>query len=119
MTKCEPQARAHGLLDRLDDWVRSAAMRALEVAVLDQRDARIGGALDVVPSADRGGQDGCSGATAQTGLASGTSASKARKIPFAPGLTSMGDTSLQRMMPSPSITNSARSVNPSPVRYTP
>src|SRR5437870_13419624 len=89
MTKCEPQARAHRLLDRLDDRVRSAAMRALEVAVLDQRDARIGGALDVVPGAGGGGQAGCPGAAAQPRPASGPGAAHARQVPIAHRLTAV------------------------------
>ena len=67
-------------------------MRAFEVAVLAQRDRGIGGAQDVVLITDRGRQDGASGATAQTGLPSGTNASRARRIPSAPGFTSIGDT---------------------------
>src|SRR2546421_549037 len=86
------QSRSHLLLDRLDDGVRAPAVRALVIAVLDQCNGRIGWALDVVPLAHRQGQ--CCGRVApgHAGVRSPASASRARRMPSAPGLTAMGET---------------------------
>src|SRR5881628_2888025 len=110
----EPQSRSHVLLDRLDDGVRAPAVRALVIAVLDQCNSRMGWALDVVPLAHRQGQ--CCGRVApgHAGVRSPATASRARRMPSAPGLAPTGKTELQRIIPSPSMTNNARSLNPSP-----
>src|SRR3989441_4558725 len=48
----EAQIRSHAALDPFHDGVRRAAVRALEIAILDQRDRRVRRTLDVVARAD-------------------------------------------------------------------
>src|SRR5712691_9230507 len=116
----EAQAVPHLRLDLLEGRVRGSAIGAFIVAVFHQRDWRVSPSLDVV-SVRRDGHghlslrpNGIHDATAGPAMAS-----SARRIPSAPGFTPLGETSLQRTMPAPSMTNSARSLVPSCWLYTP
>src|SRR3954454_23089369 len=101
----EAQPVAHPRLHFLDDRIRGTAVRALVVAVLDQRDRRVRRSLDVVAAfADGDSQPGFPGRACHD--ASPPRSSRAWRMPSAPGLTPTGDTKLQRTTPSPSMTNS-------------
>jgi hypothetical protein len=56
VAKGEPKIVAQRLLQPLHDRICRTAVRALEVAVLDDRDGRRLGAADMVPIADRDGE---------------------------------------------------------------
>src|SRR5207249_6123790 len=88
----EAQAASHLLLDRFDDGVRAAAVRALVVAVLDQRNGRIRRALDVIPCAHRQRQRCRRGALRHAGVRSPATAWGARRMPSAPGFRWTGET---------------------------
>src|SRR6185295_8923321 len=108
----EPHAVAQPRLRRLDNRVGLAAVRALVVAVLDQRHRRVGGALDVVAlGVDRNGERRLPARRGHVASSFCRSSSAAR-IPSAPGLTLLGETKLQLTTPSPSSTNSARRLVP-------
>ena len=83
---------AEDALDLLHDRVGGAAVRALVVAVLDQRQRRrLGTAAGMVARADRNREAGAVQLLAHAGLGSEI-ASSALKIPSAPGLISLGET---------------------------
>jgi hypothetical protein len=101
----EAQLGTQGVSHASQDRVRFATMRALEIPVLDQGDPGAGSAQAVVLSADRGhkprGALGRAHALAPpAGEACGRiRASRARKMPSAPGLTRIGERWAQRMTP--------------------
>src|SRR5882672_10688511 len=112
-----PEHEAHpppqDLLHFLHNRIGAAAMRALVVAIFDERHRRFVGSLAMVGLRD-GGRE-----AAHRPALPGASFSSASRIPSAPGLTPTGETYDHRMMPSPSMTKSARSLVPSPARKTP
>src|ERR1043166_2624538 len=110
-----PHQVARQLLELLEDRVGHAAVGALEVPVLDQGHRRSGRTPDVVVLVHRTGEPRL--LIGSHGTSALDSSSSARRIPSAPGFTPTGETWLQRTIPSPSITNSARSGVPSPSRY--
>src|SRR5439155_9834188 len=88
----ESQSATHPLLDRFDDGVRAPAVRALVVAVLDQRNRRICRTLDVV-ALPHGQRQRCRRiAPGHAWVRSPATAARARRMPSAPGLTPTGET---------------------------
>ena len=88
----EPQIVAEDLSNLHDGRMRGSAVGALEVPVLDERDARGLGTEDVVALADRDREPRGMEGRAQTVTFDGFIVSSAARIPSAPGLTPMGDT---------------------------
>ena len=86
----EPETRAHALLNLLHDRVSATAMRALEVAVFDERHCGVRRSLYVIPLAHRQHQH-CP-LPFRAHARSVASDSSARRIPSAPGFTPIGDT---------------------------
>jgi hypothetical protein len=76
----------------LHDRVGCAAVRALVVAVLDERDAGGCRPPDAVALADGGCEHGAVGRLAHARASACRIDSSAARIPSAPGLTSTGDT---------------------------
>src|SRR5882672_2086217 len=109
----EAEAFAQAPLHLADDGMSAPAMWAFVVTVFDEGDRSVVGARAVVGIGDRRPE-----ATHRASVRAPI-ASSASKIPSAPGFTPIGETNDQRMMPSASITKSARSHSPTPVRYTP
>src|SRR5438874_2320641 len=83
---------AHSLLQLLHDRVGAAAVRTLVVTVLDQRDGCGRGPFRVVASPDREGQLGRVRLRRQGETSFLSSASRAARIPSAPGFTPTGET---------------------------
>src|SRR5581483_1290467 len=108
----EAQLLGEARLEVLDHIVRLAAEGALVVAVLDERDRRVGRPLEVVVRAHGRAQTAHEEGRAHAITFLGRP-SRAWRTPSAPGLTPMGETWLQRTTPSPSRTKSARSEVPS------
>src|SRR5262249_28658953 len=109
----EAEADAQRLLHLVDDRIGLPAIRALVVAILDQGDRRVLRTLAVISLGNRRGQ------AAHRFPFPVPSPSKASRMPSAPGFTATGETYAQRIMPSASMTNSARSLVPSSARQTP
>src|SRR4029453_4112243 len=112
--KDEAKPVSHRLLHLLDDRIRGPAVGALVVAVLHEGHVRVGRSLDVVAIVGYRQRECCLPLRPHEG-----SSSSARRIPSAPGLTPTGETKLPGMMPPGSISYQARSLVPSPFRYTP
>src|SRR5262252_2048837 len=89
VAKDKTQLRSEPALHFLDNRIRASAMRALVVAIFDERHGRAGRALNVVTRANRHGQ-ACDIVTTHD-RPPGLSASRARRIPSAPGLTPTGE----------------------------
>src|SRR5439155_5783374 len=89
----EPQLLLHPFLDLLDDRVGLPAVRALVVAVLDERHRRVARSLDVIPFL-RHGQDqaGFPSRGSHRATPFAARSSSARRMPSAPGFTSVGET---------------------------
>ena len=85
----EPEPAAQRLAHRLDLRVRGAAVRALEVAVLDEEQRRVAGAVDVVLRPDHG----------LASTSASASRSSASSTPAAPGFTSIGERWLKTIVP--------------------
>src|SRR5438128_133714 len=92
VAKHEPEPLAHPGLHLFDDRIRGTAVRALVVAVLDERHGRLHRTLDVVPlCADRHGECRLPPGRAHAAPVS-PRLSRARRIPSAPGFTPTGGT---------------------------
>src|SRR5258708_1947532 len=94
----EPHLVAGLRQDRLQDEVRAAAVRALVVAVLHQRNGGIGRSEEVIFRTDRHAEDAAAHDLCSLPLpavvwprCSGVSAWSASKMPSAPGFTPTGD----------------------------
>ena len=102
VAKNESQLLTRRVLDRFDDWISLAACRAFVVAILDQRQRRVGQTLNMITLADRHGQAGVFRAAVWIeshtasfwlfGFFFAGSVSKAARIPAAPGFTPIGET---------------------------
>src|SRR5437899_1408830 len=102
VAKDESQLLSGRVLYRFDDWISLAAVRALVISILDERQRRVGQTLHMITLADRHGQAGVFGAAIwiESHAASfwlfrfffAGSVSKAARIPAAPGFTPIGET---------------------------
>src|ERR1043165_8309953 len=110
----DPDQVARQALELLENRVRPPAVGTFEVPILDQRHRSASVAPAVVGLVDRPGKTRLLFRSHET--PAGESASNARRMPSAPGFTPTGERWLQRTMPPPSITYSARSVVPSSSR---
>jgi hypothetical protein len=108
----EPQVVPHDLPNLFEDRMSCAAKRALVVAVLDECYWSRRRPQYVIPLTDRYGQSWTFENDGHAGTEAAAIDSSAARIPSAPGLTPIGDRWLQRMTPSSSMTNSARSLIP-------
>src|SRR5260370_27479681 len=120
VAEAEAQAVLHLRLDLLEYGVGGAAIGAFVVPVFHQRDRCVSPSLDVVSVR----YDGHRQLSLRPGSVHDATpdlvrSSSARRIPSAPGFTPLGETQLQRTMPTPSMTNNARSLVPSSALYTP
>src|ERR1041385_3632715 len=104
------------LLELLEDRVGRSAKGTFEVPILDEGHRGRGRTAEMVVLVDRRGEQGLLIGSHHASAAARSS--RAPRIPSAPGFTPTGERWLQRTMPPPSITNNARSVVPSPSRYT-